>query len=444
MFKRRLISLGNLIILLLVSYNVYAQYTVTGGTGTPMLAESNTQNDIDVYLVYGMNGVEIGYSSSSASHQWFRYKTKAQDAEPVTAQQNGTTSVISNPEEGYGYFVKETSGFTKYVWVIDYSKYKVELNSLRVSEKFSSCDQVRLEGDGQVAPMYYNTPRGAKTELVRVFELTYETMEEQGDEHSIAIVHRQKTDTIKGNPFEKTISPPPYSDTEFTLKGDLYARHFNMEQQITSDWYTSTALLVTIDTTYIDNGEGVKVLENGLFSAPLEIRFTAYANEPVANSFTWTIYNQKDSLQAPFVYRGSEIEHLFDREGKFIVELQVLDRTGQCETVLSDYEIEISEFDWDVPNVFSPGASPGINDEFRISYKSIVSFKGWIFNRWGNEIFYWTNPDLGWDGKKGGKYVAPGVYFYILEAKGSDGKSHKKSGSISILRSKTERNEIIE
>lgn len=443
MFKRRLISLGILIILLLVSYNVYAQYTVTGGTGTPMLAEPNTANDIDVYLVYGMNGVEISFTSSSTAHQWFRYKTKALEAEPVTAQQNGTTSVVVKPEEGYGYFVKETSGFTKYIWIIDYSKYKVELANLCVSAGRDECKEIRLEGDGMVAPMYYNTPRGTKTELMRTFELKYNTAEVQEHELSSSIVYKEQTDTIKGNPFGKNINAP-YADTDFTLRGDLFARHFNMEQQVTTDWYTASALLVAVDTMYIDNGDGgAKILENGMFSAPLEVRFTAHANEPVANSYLWTIYPEGDPSRS-YNYRSSEIEHTFDLEGTYIAELRVLDRTGKCETVSDQYRFEISNFDWDAPNVFSPGASPGINDEFKITYKSIVSFKGWIFNRWGNEIFYWTNPDLGWDGKKGGKYVSPGVYFYILEAKGSDGKTHKKSGSISILRSKTDRNEFIE
>jgi len=33
-----------------------------------------------------------------------------------------------------------------------------------------------------------------------------------------------------------------------------------------------------------------------------------------------------------------------------------------------------------------------------------VKFNGTIFNRWGVEMFHWTNPAEGWDGKKGGKY----------------------------------------
>ena len=42
--------------------------------------------------------------------------------------------------------------------------------------------------------------------------------------------------------------------------------------------------------------------------------------------------------------------------------------------------------------------------------------------------------------KKGGKYVAPGVYFYVIEAEGSDGKKYKKKGDINILRPKNEDN----
>ncbi|MDD4515090.1 gliding motility-associated C-terminal domain-containing protein [Massilibacteroides sp.] len=443
MFKKRLISIGFLIILLLVSLNVCAQYTVTGGTGIPLLAEQNTNNDIDVYLVYGMSGVEISYTSASTSHQWFRYKTKALDAEPITAEQNGTTSVLRNVEEGYGYFVKESTGFTKYIWIIDYSKYQVELTNFQVSEKLSGCSGVKLEGEGNIALLHYFTPMGNQTVLDRKFELKYTTLEWAEDSYFLNSI--PQTDTIQGNPFDKFLNNTPYTDTNFTLSGDLFARHFGVEQSVSSDLYTAVALLVKADTTLIMEDDRVaKSSDDGVFSAPLNIRFTAYANEPVANNFTWKIYLVEDSAQFTVNFRGSEFDYTFEKEGKYKAELTVLDRTGSCVNTDYSYDFEISKFFWDAPNVFSPGASPGINDEFKITYESIVSFKGWIFNRWGNEIFHWTNPDLGWDGKKGGKYVAPGVYFYVLEAKGSDGKTHKKTGSISILRSKTERDEIIE
>ena len=76
-----------------------------------------------------------------------------------------------------------------------------------------------------------------------------------------------------------------------------------------------------------------------------------------------------------------------------------------------------------------------------MAYKSLVKFNGTIFNRWGVEMFHWTNPAEGWDGKKGGKYVTPGVYFYIIEAEGADGKKYNRKGDINILRSKNVENE---
>ena len=76
----------------------YAQYVVTGGSGSPMKATQSSGDSaerLEVYLVYGMDNVTISYtSSSSSSHQWYRYKTKRLEAEKVASTQNGTTSTI--------------------------------------------------------------------------------------------------------------------------------------------------------------------------------------------------------------------------------------------------------------------------------------------------------------------------------------------------------------
>ena len=95
--------------------------------------------------------------------------------------------------------------------------------------------------------------------------------------------------------------------------------------------------------------------------------------------------------------------------------------------------ITIGESVLECPNAFSPQGSEGINDEWRVSYRSIVEFQCWIFNRWGVEICHLTDPSQGWDGKYKGKYVKSGVYFYVIEARGADGKEYKLSGDINIL-----------
>ena len=51
-------------------------------------------------------------------------------------------------------------------------------------------------------------------------------------------------------------------------------------------------------------------------------------------------------------------------------------------------------------------------------------------------MFYFDSPDQGWDERYRGKYVDPGVYYYVIEAKGANNKKMKLKGHINILRPK--------
>lgn len=445
MRRKNVRRLGGVLCFLFVMMTIHAQYTVSGGQGTPLLAI--TEKPLQVYLVNGMENVSISYTSTSSSHQWYRYKTKALEREPVTCEQNGTTSVIRNIEDGYGYYVEEPGMNGWYVWIIDYSKYIFNPQSLTV--KYGDCSSVRLTVSPAIASMSYHLPaNGLTRNLTRQFDVSYQTLKWMED--SKQFVPETKQMTIEGATADNLLIQDkgsernvPLCDTEFTLTGDQFARHFGLEKSITSDIYTAVAIDVHADTTLIAD----QVAEDGRMSAPVEVHFAAYANEPVASMFIWKIYRSADENgpENPLVrFPGEEVDYTFREFGKFTVELEVSDRSGVCTDNSVSYELDIMESGLEVPNAFSPGTTPGINDEFRVSYKSIVNYKCWIFNRWGVEMYHSTNPAEGWDGKKGGKYVPPGVYFYIIEAKGSDGYKHNKKGSINILRPKTIDDEIIE
>jgi len=185
-----------------------------------------------------------------------------------------------------------------------------------------------------------------------------------------------------------------------------------------------------------DNAPNLISGDDGL-SAPVSVHFKAYVNDPVASLLVWKIYKDTEEDNPLIRYTGDEVDYTFREAGTFTALLEVSDRSGTCTDNSNTFSFKIVESFLDVPNAFSPGTTPGINDEFRVAYKSIVDYKIWIFNRWGVEMYHSTNPGEGWDGKKSGKYVAPGVYFYVIEAKGSDGVKHNKKGSINILRPKT-------
>ena len=51
-------------------------------------------------------------------------------------------------------------------------------------------------------------------------------------------------------------------------------------------------------------------------------------------------------------------------------------------------------------------------------------------------MYYSENPGEGWDGKHAGRLASPGVYYYVIEARGADGTEYKRSGHINLMRSK--------
>ena len=451
MIRKQIRKIEGVLLLWLVAFAVQAQqYTVTGGNGTPLMAKEETAEKLEVYLLNGMANVTISYTSSSTNHRWYRYQTNALQAEPVTAVQNGNTSTIRDVEAGYGYFVAESDVLSHYVWIIDYSQYTFAMQSLTVE---GSCDNFRLSGEPLPEAMYYYLPAsGRRVELERQYEISYRTL--TWDETSLSFTDTPVSVTMTGNPFNESLQDdngqvlaPPLCDTEVTLSGDLFARHFGVEQTVTSDTYEAVAIELHADTTLlVESAPNMTLGEGDALCAPAEVTFHAYANEPVAALYEWRIYRSdtEEGANNPLVlFRDSEIDYTFSELGSYTAEVTVYNRSGGCEASAS-FDIEITESFLEIPNAFSPGTTPGINDEFRVAYRSLLNYNCWIFNRWGVQMYHSTNPAEGWDGKKGGKYVAPGVYFYIIEATGTAGEKFSRKGSINVLRPKKVDDEIIE
>ena len=442
--KRKIVGL--FAFLLFVSYAFAQQYSVTGGAKTPLQVVDTTR--MQVFLVYGTENVQISYtSSSSSSHQWRRYKTSALDnPENVASTQNGTTSFITNVEAGYCYFVdaQENMAYNNFVWIIDYSKYEFNIRDLNVLSQYQ-CSFLRFTGDVDIPEITYNTPSGFQEKISREFEVSYETLEWNVIFKSFSNMQFSRTFTT--DLFTSSF-PAPLKDTEITLSGDKFAQHFGVGKSI-SILYQAVAVEVHADTMILSVGAS-NMSEKGESDllAPAVINFKANSNIPVASGFTWKILKieEGDTTIVRYVYTD-EMEHTFNNEGIFHVKLEV--SSSMCSNLEDDEEtrtfiIEITQTEMKVPNVFSPGTTPGVNDIFKVHYKSVLNFKGWVFNRWGNELFHWTNPEQGWDGKYRGKYVPPGAYYYLIEYTGTNKKNYKKKGEINVFRSKTINDEILE
>ena len=88
-----------------------------------------------------------------------------------------------------------------------------------------------------------------------------------------------------------------------------------------------------------------------------------------------------------------------------------------------------------MPNAFSPNGD-GINDIYKPKegYQNIKEFHAYIYNRWGQKLFEWSDPATGWDGTYKGKPVKEGVYFCLVKAKGADGKTYQIKRDVNLLR----------
>jgi gliding motility-associated-like protein len=113
-------------------------------------------------------------------------------------------------------------------------------------------------------------------------------------------------------------------------------------------------------------------------------------------------------------------------------------------TYLKDYIVVDTSF-IAVPNVFTPNGD-GTNDEFVVKFWSMQSIEIDIFNRWGKRVHHWQSGDVRgfentwtetvWDGRLGGRYASPGVYYYTVTGEGRDGEKRRKHGFVHLFRDK--------
>ena len=115
--------------------------------------------------------------------------------------------------------------------------------------------------------------------------------------------------------------------------------------------------------------------------------------------------------------------------------------SAQDDILVEDDEEEqvvVSESKLSFPNAFSPNGD-GKNDKFIAKEcQNIVEFHAYIFNRWGQKLYEWTDSTDGWDGTNNGTPVKEGVYFLLCKAKVSDDKTYTIRKDVNLLRGYTE------
>jgi gliding motility-associated-like protein len=130
--------------------------------------------------------------------------------------------------------------------------------------------------------------------------------------------------------------------------------------------------------------------------------------------------------------------HTYKNIGTYTVKLNAYNPSGcnDSMTLLVTVQDIVTLY---IPTAFSPNNPNEVNDNFKISSYGIAAdhFEMWIFNRWGNQLFYTRDITQGWDGtinNKGGLVELQDTYVYRINYKDEGGKIHTCVGPVTLLR----------
>ena len=203
-------------------------------------------------------------------------------------------------------------------------------------------------------------------------------------------------------------NPPPYF---FTVAGS-----YNIKQIVTSNDGCKDSIIknmVIWDTPLVDAGTDKAIQLGNQVVLNASVTGSGY-------SFLWqpaTALNDTSLLQ-PTASPTKEITYL----------LTVTDSHG-CQASDS-VNVQILKT-LTVPNAFSPNGD-GINDTWDIPNLSAYNnVRVWVYNRAGQLVFSSYGYSTPWNGKRNGKSLSVGTYYYIIQ---SLGEIKPYTGSVTILK----------
>jgi gliding motility-associated-like protein len=361
------------------------------------------------------------YNSQQGTYDFFRSDSPGDSKSTMTELEDGGYSVRITSASGDKYY---------YAWVFnDYIEATAEITD-------SDCNSFYLAGNLVPHPLYYTDPSNHQIlEVVKTISVEWRV----GSSVESRVISFRNVD-------------PPTKDTEYVL---YIADGLGCSSEFPVT-YTSIVTKASFDFEYEDQG---KYNDANKPEAPLTVTFTNTSENGDPGKYEWFIFKDlqkiKDEIKAKtftdsimeVVYNDSPV-YTFEATGEYKVKLvskHVSENITCTDTFYIAKSIVIDSAFIEAPNVFTPNGD-GVNDKYAINFFSMKSLKISIFNRWGKVVHVWENNNIPgfsktvsesvWDGKVGGKYATPGVYFYVAEGVGRDGKRKKANGFFHLFRDK--------
>ena len=151
-----------------------------------------------------------------------------------------------------------------------------------------------------------------------------------------------------------------------------------------------------------------------------------FTNLSTPGSNSWSFGDGSTSIFVSPIHTYSEI-------GTYTVQLVVTTQAG-CSDVAYSTVIINDIFAVYVPNAITPN-DDGRNDVFYPVVTGAEFYEFWIFDRWGEQIYYSTKSGTPWDGTYKGEFVKDDTYVWKLHIKEKiSPKTHDLVGHVTIIK----------
>lgn len=399
--------------------------------------EANTGLN-NIFVVWDTSGCTLTFKASNGyTANIYRYSNLGGGyAEEITDVDRSASAVTINLGAGDMGFIFEEGSSRYYCWVVNYANHHMSVTGVTSSDE-PECSYSVLNIDGDASPITYYTINGQPRTLSREIYIDYSTQVFDSDAGAYVNTEERKVYESLGSVV--SLNPPAYCSTYFTLSGDRFLRKWNREITVETGMVQPVAVDCSTEALQdeYDGEEGSNVMKgdgNGLGgSAPADIAFLAYVTDAVVH-YEWQMSRDPEFENPDYRFYQQDLDYTFLEEGTYYLRFIGSNADGSCECYGDTYTVSIGSSALECPNAFSPN-DDGVNDVWKVSYRSLIDFHCEIFNRNGQKIYGYDDPSGGWDGTWHGKKVRPGVYYYVIVATGADGRKYKKSGDINIINS---------
>jgi len=380
---------------------------------------------------------------------WSRWDTLSASFQPYYSDTTVSTSLISDLDWGcYRVYVNSMDTDTVFrAWVFRNDPLvEVEKDITGKIRTYAyTCDYLELEATAIAdTVLYYDLSTNQALYLPNglEFEWTSDNANMKIPGATALLYIYIDNDVTKGPEYPR----PPAEDTRFTLTA---RDSFNLTREDTvlyESIHVRAEFEILLESEETPGEWEVQASPSG--EAPLLTRFRNLSVN--GSEFNWVLVDSAKTGPSEIMTLDpvDSVEHTYYYPGYYYPKMFAY--SDFCVDSFPLYEpvlVQVLPSALDVPNVFTPN-NDDTNERFLIDSKSLKNFRITIYSRNGNKVYEYTQREEefdweGWDGTifgRGNRKAESGVYFYVIEALGWDGRSYRGrepyTGFVYLIREK--------